>query len=307
MYYLGPAGTFTNQAALTLSRNSEVPVPLNNIDDVYAAVIEDSAASAAVAIENSVEGYVVPSLNLLMKSYLVAVAKADVSIEFAAMRVRGDTAKISVVKSHPHALAQCEKFIASLGEIKVVPTDSTASACRDLIGGELALGPQICSQLYDRVILNHSVQDETAARTSFLRVINRDNAFTETRHLASDSKVRSMIALTPKATGEGVLASMLNIFADWKLNISSLITRPVRTQPEAYCFVVTVDGHPSNFDLSTALDQLLALEVAVKTLGIFIDTNSPRVANELSKDFLYPEGAWALGVDLTKKSLAILK
>lgn len=281
--YLGPEGTFTHEATLgwvrTLSEMPDAPsvelVPLRTVADVYAQVASGEVDRGVVAIENSVEGYVVPSLDAIVASRdVVAVDEAFVTITFDAFALPDDDGPATQVSSHPHGLAQCEAFIATHA-LTTVPATSNAAACRDLVPGQLALAPRICGEIYGLRTHTRSVEDFHGARTRFLLLASRDSAVeggvgaTGGAIGGAAGSWRTMLAITPHVTGPGVLARITDAFGSLGVNMSSLITRPIKALEAKYVFIITVDGAPWDACVRSVLEGLLAAGDSVKTLGVF--------------------------------------
>ncbi|GAA2515389.1 prephenate dehydratase [Rarobacter incanus] len=271
--YLGPEGSFTYAAA----RHWASPRDLIAADSVPVIVagIEDGRWSAGViAIENSVEGYVTPSLDSLIGAgNAVAVDQLDLPIEFDAF-VRSGADGVSRVTAHPHGLAQCKNFIRD-HHLTPVPASSNAAACRDLDDEAVALGPRICGELYGLTTVATSVQDFAGARTRFLLVTRRDAARERlgTRGAGAGAEPAlgwsTMLAITPVVTGPGVLARIAGAFGARGVNMSSLITRPLKALSGKYVFIVTCDGKPGDPPVASLIAQLLDAGDSVKTLGVF--------------------------------------
>lgn len=281
--YLGPEGTFTHEATLgwvrTLSDMPDAPsvelVPLRTVADVYAQVASGEVDRGVVAIENSVEGYVVPSLDAIVASRdVVAVDEAFVTITFDAFALPDDDGPATQVSSHPHGLAQCEAFITAHA-LTTVPATSNAAACRDLVPGQLALAPRICGEIYGLRTHTRSVEDFHGARTRFLLLASRDSAVEGGIDAAGGAiegatgTWRTMLAITPHVTGPGVLARITDAFGSLGVNMSSLITRPIKALEAKYVFIITVDGAPWDASVRSVLEGLLAAGDSVKTLGVF--------------------------------------
>lgn len=265
--YLGPEGTFTHAAALAWPGTT--PVALPTVQDVYRAVEEGSADRGVVAIENTVEGYVVPSLDALLASDdVVGIDEAVLEIAFDAF-VRPGAGELTEVSAHPHGLAQCQGFVARTG-LRPVPAASNAAACRDATPHQVALGPRLCGELYGLETYERDVQDFAGARTQFLLLARRDDArqaLDGARH-AEGARWRTMLAVTPVVAGPGVLARILAAFGAGGLNLSSLITRPLKVAGR-YVFVLTVDAAPVDPALRAVLQGLLDDGHLLKTLAAF--------------------------------------
>lgn len=266
--YLGPEGSFTHEAASGWATAGLTElVPLRTVPEVFAAVASGEASHGVVAIESSVEGYVVPSLDAIVASAeVVAVDEAFVPITFDAFVLPGSTAPVSQATAHPHGLAQCQGFVDDHGLLPV-PATSNAAACRDIAPGQVALGPPLCGELYGLTRWATAVEDFSGARTRFLLLTRRD-AVTAPRPAAASEGWRSMLAVTPHVTGPGVLARITEAFGARGVNMSSLITRPVKALEGRYVFILTVDAAPWSPDLREVLVGLLTAGDSVKTLGV---------------------------------------
>ena len=278
--YLGPEGTFTHQAALQWARGhapsgtgndaAVTAEPLDTVRDVHDAVAAGRADVGVVAIESSVEGYVVPSLDTLLSSAgVVAVDEVALDVSFDAF-VRPDHGELTEVSAHPHGLAQCSGFVTGTG-LGTAPASSNAAACRDAGPGTIALGPTICGELYGLDTYATAVEDFRGGRTRFLVLTRRSAA---TAHLArsraaGETDWKTMLAITPSVTGPGVLARITAAFGGRGVNMSSLITRPLKAQESKYVFVVTFDEAPWAPGARDVLGDLLAAGDALKTLGLF--------------------------------------
>lgn len=279
--YLGPQGTFTHEAALKVGIAGGELAALNQVTDVYDQVNMGAAQFGIVAIESSVEGYVVPSLDALAaSSNVVAVDEIFVEISFDAFASPQALGEFTEVTSHPHGLGQCQEFITERGLARV-PATSNAAACRDVQPHQIALGPAICGDLYGLTRIATGVQDFAGARTRFLLITARDVAQDHLRTaqrgaeselgltFAPDAQWHSMITVTPTVTGPGVLARITKEFGTYGVNLSSLITRPIKALEGKYTFILTVDQAPWQPELRQVLFNLLDAGDALKTLGVF--------------------------------------
>ena len=270
LFYLGPQGTFTHQAAVNaaqeLARLEPQGFDLMPMDDV--PQILDAAQHGdgwgIVAWENNVEGYVVPNLDALIDAKdLVGFARVGVNVEFDAYVAQGaDPAEARIATAHPHGLAQCKRFIAE-HRLSTQPATSNAAACRDLIPGEIAFGPAICGELYDITRIGTAIQDYQGAATE------------------------SVLTLIPLVTGPGVLANLLDVFRDAGLNMTSFISRPIKGRTGTYSFIVTLDAAPWEERFRDALVEIAEHGDWAKTLAVYPRRERP---NPPVTSWMLPQG-----------------
>lgn len=288
LYYLGPQGTFTHQAAIAAASELRRHMPEESFDLVACANIGDVFAGAqrgefgVVAWENNVEGVVVPNLDALLDSAdMAGVARVDVHVTFDAF-VTTDTAHrygesaerilrhCSSVTAHPHGLAQCRTFTKRYG-LEPVQATSNAAGCQNLASESVALAPSLCGDLYGLHTVARAVQDFDGARTSFLVLTNRAHAvqFMDEYRTQDAGGYESIIGFVPLATGPGVLADLLNKFRDAGLNMVSLMSRPIKGHDGTYSFIATIDQAPWQVQCRHVLERVMGHGDWVKTLAVY--------------------------------------
>lgn len=273
--YLGPEGTFTHQAVRTwagrLGDEALRSLPLATVGDVHDAVSSGAAEVGVVAIESSVEGHVMPSLDVLLASAdVVAVDEVVLDISFDAF-VRPGHGELREATAHPHGLAQCRRFVARHGLVEV-PAASNGAACRDVGEQQVAFGPRLCGELYGLETFAEAVEDHPGARTRFVVLDRRARAggrFASDRGGRDGGTWRTMVAITPVVTGPGVLARITDAFGARGVNMSSLVTRPLKAREGQYVFVVTLDAAPWEPGVRELFGDLLSAGDALKVLGAY--------------------------------------
>ena len=323
LFYLGPEGTFTHQAALEASRSLSSPggfdvAAMTDIPSILDAV-RRGEGWGVIAWENNVEGYVVPNLDALIDARdLAGFARVGVDVAFQAFVRRGDdpfaherqssgsgsdsaddAESRPQVRAHPHGLAQCKGFTARHG-LRAVPASSNAAACRDLRPGAVALGPRLCGDLYGLDLFEENVQDFDGARTEFLVVAPRDDVrdLCVKAREAGEEDFETILACILLDTGPGVLADLLDVLRYAGLNMTSFISRPIKGHDGTYSFIATFDAAPWEPRFRTALQQIAGHGDWIKTLAVYPRRERP---NPPVDAWMLPEGGVRLdGDDLAR-------
>ncbi|MDF7664107.1 prephenate dehydratase domain-containing protein [Bifidobacterium sp. ESL0763] len=279
LYFLGPQGSFTHQAALMAQRSiagrHSRQMALEACEDVPFIIdaVQQRRGWGVIAWENNVEGYVMPNLDALIDARDVAgLGRVGVDVAFDAF-TRDGRGPFTQLTAHPHGLAQCKGFARSHG-LTAVPASSNAAACRDVGVGQVALGPSCCGEIYGLRTLERGVQDFKGARTDFLVLAPRG----EVASLASDGKdgeFETILTVIPLSTGPGVVARLLDRVRDEGLNMTSLISRPIKGHTGTYGFVITLDAAPWQPRFRDLLRWVVGRGDWVKTLAVYPRVERP--------------------------------
>lgn len=279
--YLGPEGTFAESAARSLPDLAEarlIPAP-----SVIAAVdlVRDGEVDAAVVpIENSVEGSVSGTLDELSATPALRItAEAAVPVRFTLMtRQPTSLSDIEAVGTHPHASAQCRRWIhENLPGAAVVATASTAGAAQDLAAGvasfDAAIGTALAAQRYGLIGVVDDIADNREAATRFVQV-ERPGPLP-----AMTGADKTSLLLFMKANRSGALLEILTEFASRGINMTRLESRPTRQVLGEYCFSVDIEGHVEEARVGAALIGLHRICAEVVFLGSYprLDGRAPTV------------------------------
>jgi prephenate dehydratase len=270
--YLGPEGTFTQQALSTqidLVKKTHVPFP--TVPDVLEAVQNGDVDFGFVPIENSIEGTVNYTQDALVFDHdLLIQREAVLDIELCLLAKAGVALEqIQQVYSMPVATAQCHGFLRKIcnsAEIRV--SNSTAEAAK--IVGEsplsdmiAAVAPRNAASLYGLNVLAENIADEAGNQTRFVLVAKEGIP-------APTGNDRTAIVVFQRADEPGSLLSILQEFAARRINLSQLISRPTKKGGLGdYCFIMYVDGHIKDELVSDALRDLHAKQGDVKFMGSY--------------------------------------
>jgi chorismate mutase / prephenate dehydratase len=267
--FLGPEATFTHMAARTRFGLSARYVPAATVAGVFAEVDKGSADLGVVPIENSTEGVVNSTLDVLIDSELCITAEIATSVSHCLLTRAGTLDGVQKIYSHPQALAQCRHWLSSnLPNVAQIEVASTALAARlakdDPVAA--AVASELAGQLYDLKVARHKIEDEVRNVTRFL-VVGREPAPPTGR-----DKTSILFSLKDSA---GVLFRVLQPLADAGLNLSRIESRPSRKKLWDYVFFIDVDGHAGEPGVQSALAALQSRCEFVKVLGSYPRAGTP--------------------------------
>lgn len=264
--FLGPAGTFSEEAVFALGIEDIEPVECATIPEVFEAVERGRADAGVVPIENSIEGSVPATLDALaFESHLEIQRELVLDVHFALVAAPGTTvADITSIVAHPQASGQCRRYLdRKLPGRPVTAANSNAEAVQIAVAtpGVGALGPSIAAHLYGADVLDSNVEDYAGNQTRFV-VIGRGLR-------ERTGKDKTSLALFMKKDKPGALLMILSEFAYGDINLTKIQSRPTKRQLGDYMFFVDLEGHVDDPNVRTALDCLRLKLREVKVLGSF--------------------------------------
>jgi prephenate dehydratase len=268
--YFGPEATFTQEALLSepdLAAAALTPLP--SITSVLEAVARGEVDGGFVPIENAIEGTVSATIDGLIHDVDLHIQREVVmDIHLHLMAPPGtDLAEVSVVSSYPHALAQCQKFLAAtLPAVEQRAANSTADAAR-LLGesrasNSAAIAPRLAADRYGLTILAEDVEDHPENQTRFVLVAR-------TRIPKPTGHDKTSIVCFQRADRPGSLHGILGQFAARNINLTKLESRPTKQGLGDYCFVIDLRGHVDDEVVADCLRDLHAGLAGVKFLGSY--------------------------------------
>jgi len=268
--YLGPAATFSQEALLTQPDLAGAELrPLPTITEVLEEVAAGRADLGFVPIENAIEGTVSATIDgLIFDVDLYIQREVVMDIHLHLMAKPGTLISgIRRVSSYPHALAQCQKFLAGhVPGAEQVAANSTADAARTLgesgEGDAAAIAPRLAAERYGLVILAEDVEDHPENQTRFVAVARG-------RVSPPSGHDKTSIVCFQQADHPGSLHGILGQFAARNINLTKLESRPTKQGLGDYCFVIDLSGHVDDEVIGDCLRDLHASLADVKFLGSY--------------------------------------
>jgi chorismate mutase/prephenate dehydratase len=265
--YLGPAGTFSELAALGYFGSSIVRVPCASIDDVFRSTAAGAADFGVVPVENSTEGVVARSLDLLLHTPLSVVGETSLAIRHNLLRRTDTPDGITAVLAHPQALAQCHGWLAAhLPQAERRPVASNAEGARlaALDPALAAIASERAGSEYGLHVVAPAIQDEAHNRTRFAIVTHPE------RHPAPRACGHDCTSLVVSvANRPGAVHDMLVPLKNHGVSMTRFESRPARSGQWEYYFYIDIEGHPDEPRIEAALRELRSACAFFKVLGAY--------------------------------------
>ena len=264
--YLGPAGTFTEEASLAYNPQAQ-RIPFSSIPAVADAVSTGMADEGVVPIENSLEGSVTDTLDLLISETELRIHRELVMpIEHCLLgKDSVDVAPIEAIYSHPQALAQCRRFLERcFPEAHLVAALSTASAVQEMMASAppaAAVANNRSAELYGAKILARAIQDSPNNLTRFAVLAREDHPQT-----GSD---RTSLCFSFDEDRPGLLYEVMGMFAKRSINLTKVESRPTKQTLGRYIFLIDLEGHREDRAVRKALEELGVMASMVKVFGSY--------------------------------------
>ena len=264
--YFGPAGTYTEEAAVLYDANAELE-PFPTIAAVGLAVSSEITDEGVVPIENSLEGSVTFTLDLLIQESQLAIYQEVLLPINHCLMVKPGTrlAEIQVVYSHPQSLAQCREFLErGLPKAQQMASLSNSAAVSDMQESNVAaaaIASRRAAELHNAEIIGRNVQDVANNVTRFAVLARQDHPPT--------GNDKTSICFSYREDAAGLLYRTMGEFATRNINLFKIESRPTKQSLGDYIFLVDCAGHRQDTLVKEALDALRESVSMLKVLGSY--------------------------------------
>lgn len=264
---LGPAGTFCEEAAVQYFGGAADFMYCNNFDEVFHATAAGSAQFGVVGVENSTEGVVTRSLDMMLHTPCHIVGEVSLLVRHNLLRRTPSVDDIRVVAAHPQALAQCQSWLARhLPHAERRPLESNAEGARQaaLDPGWAAIASERAAHQFGLHIVAPAIQDAAWNRTRFA-IICLPHTLAMPAPTGHDST--SLIVSVPNRPG--AVHDLLVPLKTHGVSMTRLESRPARTGQWEYYFYIDIAGHPAQPHVARALEELRSISAFYKLLGAY--------------------------------------
>lgn len=262
--FQGESGAYSEQAIYQHFGDHVTAVPCRGFPEIFETIHQGKAQFGMLPVENSLAGTVIPAYDQLVDHDMRIQAEVVLKINHCLMAPAGtELSHVRRVKSHPQALAQCERTLRRMGLEPITHYD-TAGAARDLAAnpepGTAAIAGELAAEIYNLTILSRQIEDETFNYTRFFVL----GAADPPRRDPSKTSIIFTTRHTP-----GALYEVLGELAGRGINLTKIESRPRRNRPWHYLFYVDFEGHEEVTDVRDAMLGILKHASFLKVLGSY--------------------------------------
>ena len=271
--YLGPVGTFTEEAALLYSRHYSSSIseyslePHPSIPAVALAVASGTVEEGVVPIENSLEGSVTYTLDILIQDERLFIRREFVlPIEHCLLVKPGtQAAEVRRVYSHPQALGQCRDFLEqSFPEAQLIAALSTVAAVEDMKESSTpaaTISPRRVAELHGMEILAEGIEDNSSNATRFVILARTDHPPT--------GYDKTSLCFSFQEDKPGLLYDIMGEFARRNINLVKVESRPAKRSLGQYIFLIDCEGHQEEPTIKEAIEAVRAQSDSLKIFGSY--------------------------------------
>ena len=261
--YLGPAASYTHLASIKHFGSSVHALSRKSLQEVFEAVETRKTGYGVVPIENSIEGAVDRTLDLLAESKLMICGEVLLRVSHALLSRTGKPEDVQEIYSHPQALGQCRKWLMkNFPHTSLAETASTAKAAEIAAGdGKVAaIASASAAEQYALKVIECRIEDYPHNYTRFL-ILGQENR----RRTGRDKT--SILFSTPHSPG--ALCQVLKVFSERRINLTKIESRPMRGTPWEYIFFVDFEGHATDPHVDETMIELKRNVLFMKFLGSY--------------------------------------
>lgn len=261
--YLGPEGSFSEQAAFEYYGHAIQKLPCPSFDEVFRAVEAGQADVGMVPVENSTEGAVNRTQDLLLSTTLKVHGERIIAIRHCLMTQGASMDKVKVIMGHPQALAQCHNWLQQhYPNLERVPAASNSEAAKHAAQDDTvaAIAGEAAALVWNLPIVAAGIQDDPNNKTRFLAIGHLDS-------LQSGKDQTSLIFAVPNRIG--AVYDLLSPFVQNNVSMTRFESRPARTGQWEYYFYVDILGHRNDKNVAKALAELEKKSAFFKILGSY--------------------------------------
>ncbi|HWM44036.1 MAG TPA: prephenate dehydratase [Burkholderiales bacterium] len=267
--YLGPEGTFSEQAVRKHFGRAVEALPAASVDEAFRRCESGAAQFSVVPVENSTEGAVGRTLDLLLATPLRICGEIELRVQQNLLSRAEKISSIKKIYSHTQSLAQCNGWLAQhLPAVERIPVTSNAEAARRAADemGTAAIAGEAAAERYQLGVLARAIEDDPNNTTRFLVLGNIDAAPT--------GKDRTSLVLSAE-NKPGAVHALLTPLAQHRVSMTRIESRPARARSALweYLFFIDVEGHQKDEAVAKALAELKRLAPYLKVLGSYPAAN----------------------------------
>ena len=261
--FFGAEATYSHLAAREKFGSAATFLPTATISEVFQEVEQGRVSFGVVPIENSTEGVVAHTLDLLVESDLRICAELFLDIHHNLLSQEGRGGDIDKIASHPQALAQCRRWLSShFPNAKLEEVASTAHAAMMAAKNPkvAAISSSLAKEIYDLQVVAENIEDQSHNSTRFL-IIGRNDA-----RPSGDDKTSLVFSVKDQP---GILHRMLEPLAKSRINLTKIESRPLKNKPWEYMFFIDFRGHQEESGIKRAIKKLEKSCIFLKVLGSY--------------------------------------
>jgi prephenate dehydratase len=282
--YLGPEGTFSEEALLASAATGAVePTPYATIYDAVLALRAGEVDWAIVPIENSLDGSISVTLDLLAEDAADVEIVAETLLRVRHSLIASETLglqEIDTVLSHPKVPGQCARFLrGELSHARILPAGSTADAVRTVViegrRSQAALGTALAAEIYGGTVIREGVQDRDDNETRFVWLGRADEPADPPVASPTGEWKTSIVFWGPGAESPGWLVRSLDEIARREINLTKIESRPRRQRLGSYMFFADLSGRAEQASVAEAIAGVRSRCQEVRVLGSYRAARSP--------------------------------